>query len=195
MPLSLNNFKKVQQWNITQDWTLFIDRDGVINTDMGNVYVKSLEQFTFIQNVPECLVMLRRFFGKFIVVSNQQGVGKGLVTHQEVQMLFAHIQKSVSDLNGKIDAFYYCPHLAAVKCLCRKPGIGMALQAKIDFPDIDFKKSVIIGDRETDMIFGKKVGMKTVLVNNNELLTPPKNEVADIVCKDLCDFTQILLNI
>jgi D-glycero-D-manno-heptose 1,7-bisphosphate phosphatase len=117
---------------------------------------------------------------------------KGLVTHQEVQSLFVHIQNTLAPLGGSIDAFYYCPHLAVVHCLCRKPRIGMALQARIDFPGIDYTKAVIVGDRATDIEFGKKLGMKTVFVTNNEPLLPKQIPPADIICTNLPEFAQIL---
>lgn len=187
------NEQIVRQWDISPDWALFLDRDGVINKDMQSIYVKGIEQFTFIDKVPESIAQLRKYFSRIIVVTNQQGIGKGLVTHQEVQSLFVHIQNTLAPLGGSIDAFYYCPHLAVVHCLCRKPRIGMALQARIDFPGIDYTKAVIVGDRATDIEFGKKLGMKTVFVTNNEPLLPKQIPPADIICTNLPEFADILL--
>ena len=69
---------------------------------------------------------------------------------------------------GLVDAVYYCPDLADFDPPCRKPNPGMAIEAKSNFPDIDFKNSLMVGDSESDIQFGNRLGMKTLLVKTKK---------------------------
>lgn len=143
-------------------WTLFLDRDGVINRKIENDYVKSLSEFDLLPGVLEAFYRFDQRFYKIIVVTNQQGIGKGLMTHENLHWIHNFLIEEVRKSNGELDAIFYCPHLQSDECLCRKPAPGMALQAKENFKNIDFSKSIIIGDSFSDMEFGRSLGMKTV---------------------------------
>jgi len=141
--------------NIDKSWTLFLDRDGVINKKIENDYVRNWEQFELLPNVIEALKILNDIFGRIIIVTNQRGIGRGLMTEEDLKNIHRKMLKVFAENGIKIDKIYYCPHdYEKEKCNCRKPNIGMALQAKKDFPDIDFKKSIMIGDSLSDMEFG-----------------------------------------
>jgi histidinol-phosphate phosphatase family protein len=146
---------------------LFLDRDGVINKRPGNGYVTRWEDFHFMPGVLEALKIFRSYFKRIFVVTNQQGIGKGLMTIEDFKRINSAMLDAVEKQGGHIDAVYYCPDLASKKDSCRKPGIEMAQQAKNQFPEIDFQKSIMAGDTETDMIFGKNAGMTTVLIGNS----------------------------
>ncbi|MDB4083303.1 HAD family hydrolase [Vicingaceae bacterium] len=175
---------------IDGSWSLFLDRDGVINQKLDNDYVKSIEEFTFIQGAPKAIQNFRSIFGRLLVVTNQQGIGKGIMTHEELHHVHNHMEKQLQQFDVKFDALYYCPELAEDNAPCRKPNIGMALQAKQDFPEIDFSKSILIGDSITDIQMGKRAGMKTVFIHS-ELANPQK---ADLVVKSLEEFSMMLEN-
>lgn len=181
----------VSRWQINPQWTLFLDRDGVINQNLKTQYVRSVEQFAFIEQVPDVIKQLRRYFCRILVVTNQQGIGKGLMTDEDLYAIFRYIQTATDD---SIDGFFFCPHLAQVRCLCRKPNIGMALQARIQFPGLDLRQAIMVGDSATDIAFGKKLGMKTVFVTNNEPLLPKQIPPADLVCANLPEFATIFWN-
>jgi D-glycero-alpha-D-manno-heptose 1-phosphate guanylyltransferase len=149
---------------IDQSWTLFLDRDGVINKKRDNDYVKNLEELELLPGAIEAIALLSHFFGKVIIVTNQQGVGKGLMTIGDVQKIHDVIRNKVETHGGKIDAFYCAPQLKSENSPMRKPNIGMAQKAKEDFPEIDFSKSIMLGDSKSDMEFGERANMKTVLV-------------------------------
>jgi len=85
----------------------------------------------------------------------------------DLEIVHNKMLDKLNSIWGKIDKIYFCPHLKEDNCRCRKPNPGLAYMAKNDFPDIDFKKSLMIGDSESDIGFGKNAGMKTVLVNNS----------------------------
>lgn len=163
----MNNPLKAQ---IDQTWTLFLDRDGVINKRPVNDYVRAAEGFHFLSGVLEALSLLSNKFSKIIMVTNQQGVGKGLMQAQDLERIHAYMLQEIKHAGGRIDKIYCCTQLITEKDNCRKPGIKMAQQAKFDFPEIDFEKSIMVGDTETDMLFGKNAGMFTALISSSEQL-------------------------
>ena len=160
--------KDLKRLGIDSSWTLFLDRDGVINKRIERDYVREWSQFKFLPNTLDALRILKGIFGRIIVVTNQRGIGRNLMTYQDLQLIHANMLEIVKKSGGRIDAVYYCPHdYEKGYCLCRKPNVGMAIQAKKDFPDIDFSKSVMVGDSLSDMDFGKRLGMVCVFVGGN----------------------------
>jgi len=151
-----------------KSWTLFLDRDGVINHRIPGAYVRNWDEFEFMENVPETIAQFSKIFGRIVVVTNQQGIGKGLMTAEQLVALHDKMYREVMAAGGRIDAVYFCPKLATENPICRKPEAGMAYQAQRNFPEINFKKSVMIGDSLSDMGFGSRVGMWNVLVETNE---------------------------
>ncbi len=145
-------------------WTLFLDRDGVINKKRKNNYVKTWDEFSFIEGSVKAVTWLSKIFGKIIVVTNQRGVGRGLMTEFDLITIHKCMTDEIEKESGRIDKIYYCTDILDTSD-CRKPNTGMAAKAKFDFPDIDFKKSVIVGDSFSDMLFGEKLGMKRVLIS------------------------------
>ena len=176
--------------HIDKDWTLFLDRDGVINEKLENDYVKNWDEFKFIPESISALIKLNKIFGIKVVVTNQQGIGKGIYTHEDLQKVHLHMQKELEAHSISIDHIYYAPFLSSENHPWRKPGIGMALQAKIDFPKINFKKSIIVGDSISDMEFGRNAGMNTVYISNKNPGTNKK--LIDFQFSSLSEFADNL---
>lgn len=153
---------------LNKEWSLFLDRDGVINHRLMDDYVKSCSDFTFRDKDASPLAKLTSYFGKTFVVTNQQGVGKGQMSKEDLEEIHAYLLQEVERFGGHIDKIYYCTELKETNSLYRKPNIGMGLQAKKDFPSIHFKKSLMVGDTFTDMLFGKRLNMKTVLIGDDK---------------------------
>lgn len=151
-------------WNIDKSWTLFLDRDGVINRRIPDDYVREISEFHLLEGVAEAIAKASKHFGYVIVVTNQQGIGKGLMTERNLSDIHRYLQESIMKKGGKINAFYHAPNLAAENHPMRKPGPGMGLAAREEFPAIDFSKSVMIGDSVSDIEFGAGLGMKTVFI-------------------------------
>lgn len=149
---------------LNNTWTLFLDRDGVINKRLVRDYVKNWDEFQFLDGVLEALVIAKSKFQTIVVVTNQQGVGKGKMTLENVNEVHRQMLNIIETKGGRIDKIYICPDLKDGNPKCRKPNIGMGEQAQLDFPMIDFEKSIILGDSASDMEFGKRLGMKTVFV-------------------------------
>jgi histidinol-phosphate phosphatase family protein len=174
---------------LTPAWTLFLDRDGVINERPINDYVRKVQDFKFLPGVLQALKKLAQVFERIVVVTNQQGIGKGLMGVEDVNRIHQFMSESIDAAGGRIDAVYFCPDLADKANNCRKPGIKMAEWARKEFPEIDFGKSVMIGDTDSDMAFGRHLGMYNTLITN-EIQHP----LADACFISLADFVEKLFS-
>ena len=172
---------------INKDWTLFLDRDGVINVRIIDGYVTKIEEFEFLPNVIEALKIFKEKFKYIVVATNQQGVGKGIMKFEDVETVHQFMVQQVAENGGKIDKVYFCPQLKSVPDNYRKPSPKMAYFAKNDFPDIDLSKSIMIGDMNSDIEFGKNAGMKTIFIGDNELNLTPDDRF-----ETLYDFAKII---
>ncbi len=159
----------LQQLKVDKTWTLFLDRDGVINLHFPKDYVKDWDEFYFLEGAIDAIVRLSRTFGKIIVVTNQQGVAKGKMSEASLQNIHFNMLSEIESAGGRIDSIYAATVMADDDQEgIRKPRIGMALQAQRDFPEIDFAKSIIVGDSISDMQFGRNAGMFTIFVSDRE---------------------------
>ncbi|MCO5232416.1 MAG: HAD-IIIA family hydrolase [Chitinophagales bacterium] len=149
------------------DWTLFLDRDGVINKNIDGGYVLKWEDFEFYPGFLNSIKSLSEHFKYIIVITNQQCIGKGLLSHDELAEIHQQMKEVIQLNGGRIDAIYYAPDLKSATNLLRKPNIGMPLLAKNHFPDIDFRQSIILGDKDSDIELGRKLEMKTVWMKND----------------------------
>jgi histidinol-phosphate phosphatase family protein len=177
--------------SFTKEWTLFLDRDGVISHRVPDDYVKNWEDFRFLDGVMEAMAVFTKVFGRIIIVSNQQGVGKGLMSAESLELIDSRMKQEIRQRGGRIDASYYCTHLASENHPDRKPSTGMAFKAKTEFPEIDFTRSVMVGDSLSDMEFGKRLGMMKVLITGVEQ-NPSTTDLADLCCSSLADFSKML---
>lgn len=141
----------------------FFDRDGTINVDTG--YVHSIEEFQFIDGMPEFIKKWNDWGYKVIVITNQAGIARGYYTEDDMHNLHEYMNKELAKIGAHIDAFYFCPHHPDFTgvCHCRKPKPGMIEQAIKDW-DIDVTQSVMFGDKQSDIDAAKKCGIKGYLV-------------------------------
>ena len=144
--------------------SLFLDRDGVINQRIVGNYVRHWEEWEFLEGALEALVILARKFNPIVVVTNQQGVAKGLMTAEDLEQLHQQMLRAIVAAGGRIDGVYACMEHERDQPYCRKPNPGMAWQAKRDFPQIDFKQSIMVGDSVSDLVFGQELEMRTALL-------------------------------
>jgi len=177
--------------NINSTWTLFLDRDGVINKRIFGGYVTNPTEFEFLPGVLESLVYFSSIFYKIIIVTNQQGVGKGIMTEDELITLHSFMVNEITKVNGRADAVYYCTDLATAPNNCRKPSVNMAKNAVKDFPQINLKESIMVGDSKSDIEFGKNSGMKTVFVTNKGGDNIP-NEITDVSVSNLLELKKLI---
>ena len=176
---------------IDKKWTLFLDRDGVINEERVGEYVLHWGEFIFSKGVLDVFKKLSDCFGRVIIISNQRGVGKGLMTEADLQSIHLEMQREVEIVKGKIDKIYYCIEKDD-KCFNRKPNPGMALQAFQDFSDIDPSKSIMVGNKPGDMKFGRAAGMFTIFVRTTNPEQPFPHPDIDMAFPSLFDFASAL---
>lgn len=153
---------------VDHTWTLFLDRDGVINQRIFGGYVLGKESFIFESGALPALAIASQRFGKVVVVTNQQCVALGLLSDVELAQIHQDMITEISTYGGRIDAVFAATDLKSASLNRRKPNSAMALEAKHQFPEIDFAKSIMVGDTDGDIRFGKQLGMKTVLVESKE---------------------------
>lgn len=167
----LNTMRKIlQEWRIDQTWSLFLDRDGVINQRKIGSYIMVSDEFEFIPGVLQAFAAASRLFRRIVVVTNQQGIGKGLMSEDALAQIHDFMIEKVGQTGGRIDRIYHSPHLDTENHPNRKPNPGMAVQAARDFTDISFKRSIMLGDSVTDMQFARNLGMKCVFIGNPDEL-------------------------
>lgn len=155
-------------FNFGNEWTIFLDRDGVINERIVGGYVSETDQFIFTKGAIKSIVKLSKSFGRIIVVTNQQAIGLGKITRKKVDNINDYMLRCIENEGGKIDGIYVCGMKKSEVNNCRKPNTELAQQAKMDFPEIDFNKSIMIGDSISDIEFGNNLSMKTILITSKE---------------------------
>ena len=149
--------------NIDPSWTLFLDRDGVLNHEKHVDYIRNVSELKLYDGVVDAMRIFATQFSKIIIVTNQKGIGKGLMTGQDLDAIHASLQLQIELGGGQIDAIYHCSDMAD-DSLNRKPQCGMAYQAQQQFPDIDFSKSIMVGNRLSDMGFARNAGIYSVFL-------------------------------
>lgn len=177
--------------NVDHSWTLFLDRDGVMNEEKKASYIFNWNEFKFYSGVKEAMQLLNNKFDTIVMVTNQKGIGKQLMTVEDLNAIHKNMQLEIESSGGRIDKIYFCSDLAD-NSPNRKPNAGMASQAKKDFPAIDFEKSIMIGNKLSDMQFGRNAGMYTVFVATTNPETPYPHTSIDLRFNDLLDFAKAL---
>jgi histidinol-phosphate phosphatase family protein len=181
-----------KKFSFEQGWSLFLDRDGVINQRIPDDYVKHPDQFVFIPGVTEALQIFARYFAHIIVVSNQQGIGKGIMTKSQLNLVHEKMFQKINETGGRIDAVFYSPDLKGTQSFTRKPAVGMGLKARKQFPDISFKRCIMAGDSYSDILFGYRLGMLTVLIGMDNDLAFQCSGILDYSFPDLISFANFI---
>ncbi|MCC7438050.1 MAG: HAD family hydrolase [Armatimonadetes bacterium] len=144
---------------------LFLDRDGIINRRRVDDYVKQWEEFEFLPDIFTLLPEAHAAGFVVVVVTNQRGIARGLMTEQNLADIHRQMQQELQKQTGhQVDAIYHCPHNRADGCDCRKPNPGMLLRAAADH-NIALANSWLVGDSESDVQAGLAAGCRAVLVD------------------------------
>lgn len=171
--------------------TLFLDRDGVINVHIEGDYVKSISELIFIKSALEGLNILSSLFQRIIIVTNQRGVGKGIMDERDLAAIHTKMLQTIEYHGGRIDNIYVCTDIED-SSPNRKPNMGMIFQARRDFPDIDLSASWMVGDSPSDMQLAANAGMKGILIGGKH--TPESINPIPVYAyyKDLLTFAEKL---
>ncbi|MES1160298.1 MAG: HAD-IIIA family hydrolase [Bacteroidota bacterium] len=176
---------------IDKDWSLFLDRDGVINHEKEGSYVFHYGEFAFYADTKDALQILAARFSRIVVVTNQRGVGKGLMSTEDLLDIHGKMVAEIIAAGGRIDGIYYCDSLQNDHP-GRKPNPGMAFEAKKDHPSIDLARSVMVGNNISDMEFGRNAGMHTVFLRTTHPEQPLPHPAIDLAFNSLYDFAKAL---
>src|SRR6185295_1013589 len=149
------------QRNVLDGVTVFLDRDGTLNYDPG--YLKVAAELKLLAGVGPALARLKGSGAKLIVVTNQSGVGRGMLTPKDLEAIHARLQGLLELEGAALDAIYFCPHHPDDGCRCRKPNVGMVERAVSEL-QLDLRRSYLIGDRERDIQLANRVGAKGILI-------------------------------
>lgn len=168
---------------------LFLDRDGVINDEIRNGYVLRPDMFKFSEGVLAAMPILAQRFEKIFIVTNQRCIGKGLLTTEGLLEIHRQMLEQIKLHGGRIDAIYFCPDLDNTSP-CRKPATGMAMQAKNEFPELDFTQAIMVGNTLSDMQFGKSMEMHTIFIPSTKPEIPFPHPLIDQRCDNLLAFAQ-----
>lgn len=168
---------KIKRLNIkNKRAAIFLDRDGTINYDPGNL--SKIDGFKLLPRATEAIKLINASEHLAVVISNQPGVAKGFLNTKDLEEIHKKMETLLGAEGAKLDGIYYCPHHPdrgypgenskyTVQCDCRKPQPGMLKKAQRNL-NINLSKSWIVGDSERDVIAGKNVGIKTILIKKNQ---------------------------
>jgi heptosyltransferase II len=146
--------------------TVFLDRDGTLNYDPG--YLKIAADLKLLPGVGPALARLKRAGARLVVVTNQSGVGRGMITLKDLEAIHARLQGLFEQEQAALDAIYFCPHHPNDGCHCRKPNAGMVERAVSEL-QLDLRRSYMIGDHARDIQLAQRVGAKAILITNGSV--------------------------
>jgi len=146
---------------------IFFDRDGVVNERIVGGYVKNPSELILNKHTLKAIKTVKEKGYLAIIITNQQGVGKGLMTQNDLDSVHKHLQESMQKAIGaRFDDIYYCTDLAGSGSMRRKPQPGMLTEA-LEEHNVSLERSWFIGDSMTDVEAGNRIGMNTILINKN----------------------------
>jgi len=188
---------KTDQKNILEGVTVFLDRDGTLNYDPG--YLKIAADLKLLPGVGPALARMKRAGARLVVVTNQSGVGRGMITLKDLEAIHARLQGLLEQEQAALDAIYFCPHHPNDGCHCRKPNAGMVERAVSEL-QLDLRRSYMIGDHARDIQLAQRVGAKAILITSGSVdqqaLDRLKAEqvMPDTVAKSMAEAVDWILN-
>jgi heptosyltransferase-2 len=156
-----NKINQPNQMNVLDGVTVFLDRDGTLNYDPG--YLKVAAELKLLAGVGPALARLKGAGAKLVVVTNQSGVGRGIITLKDLEAIHARLEGLLEQEGAALDAIYFCPHHPDDRCRCRKPEVGMVERAVSEL-QLDLRRSYLIGDHTRDIQLAHRVGAKAILL-------------------------------
>lgn len=145
---------------------VLLDRDGVINRRVQNGYVTSWNKFVFLPGALDALRLLHAAGYRLLVLSNQAGVGKGVMTAAGLARITERFASRVRGAGGRIEKVYYCTHSKQARCRCRKPRPGLIFEAQREFR-FNCAETFMVGDSDSDLLAARRAGCPMILVNAN----------------------------
>lgn len=176
--------------SIDKTWSLFLDRDGVINHDKSP-YTLNAGEFEFYDGVLGAIKKISSIFSHIFVVTNQRGVGRKMMTEKALAEIHELMTNTIEKSGGRINKIYYCTSVDN-NHPDRKPNPGMALRAMREHPAVISHKSIMVGNNMSDMIFGKNAGMYTVLLTTTGVTAELPHPLVDLQFDTLPEFAKAI---
>jgi len=171
------------------DKVVFLDRDGVINIEKDYLY--KIEDFEFIDGVFSSLQYLQTLGFKFVIITNQSGIGRGYYSLEQYNTLTFWMKEQFKQQGIDIVEVYCCPHAPDENCSCRKPNIGMIEQAS-KILNIDYKNSWLIGDKSSDIQTAINANIKNTIQVRSGHKFDENNSKADYIVDSMKDIPNII---
>lgn len=175
---------------------IFLDRDGTLNVEVH--YLRRPEQIRLIDGVPQALHALRAAGYALVVITNQSGIARGYFDHATLGAIHATLVSVLADHGASLDGIYACPHHPDDACACRKPRSDLYHRAAREH-ELDLSRSLMIGDKDTDLLAAKNLGMESILVRTGygpeylaQIAAWPDYQPS-YIANDLADATRWLL--
>jgi len=173
------------------DKVVILDRDGTVVIDRG--YQSDPALLEFEPGAAAGLRLLSERGYRLIVITNQSGVGRGFFTLDQLHAMNARLNIMVESAGARLERIYFCPHAPAADCDCRKPSLGLLKLAASEL-GFDPASAIVIGDKETDVEFGRRAGATTVLIAGAPR-APHSSTRADIVAPNLLEAAKALTSV
>ena len=176
---------------------MFLDRDGTLNYDPG--YLKIPAELKLLAGVGPALARLKGSGAKLVVVTNQSGVGRGMLTLKDLEAIHARLLGLLEQEDAALDAIYFCPHHPDDGCRCRKPNVGMVERAVSEL-QLDLRRSYLIGDHARDIQLAHRVGAKAILLTPGPVDAPVldrlkvEQAMPDAMAKSMAEAVDWILN-
>ena len=175
------------------EWCLFLDRDGVINRRIKGDYVRTWEQFEFLPGAESALAVLTNWAPHTVILTNQQGVGKGVMSRQDLDGIHDRMLRAIRAASGRVDAVLACVHLEAEQCDCRKPRPGLAVRWLAEHPTVRGDRSVMVGDSRSDLLMARKLAEVTGGCAAVMLGDAPEGELSDLRLGSLAELAAVIV--
>lgn len=144
---------------------IFLDRDGTMAVDVN--YCRRPEEFQLLPRVGEAIALLNRAGLIVVVVTNQSAIGRGDLSEEMLGEIHAKMCRELAQDGARIDEIYYCPHLPEAGCACRKPACALFHRAATEL-GVSLPDSYMVGDKAIDILSGRAVGSRTILVRSDQ---------------------------
>lgn len=168
---------------------VILDRDGTVVVDRN--YLSDPADLEFLPGAVDGLRRLYRDGYRLIVITNQSGVGRGMLSLQRLHDIHQRFRTMVAEAGASIDEIYFCPHIPEDNCACRKPRLGLLLRAASEL-HFDPANAIVIGDKASDIEFGRDAGATTILIASEQDNTIWRNVTPDFVMADLAGAASVI---
>jgi D-glycero-D-manno-heptose 1,7-bisphosphate phosphatase len=149
------------------DKVVVLDRDGTIVVDRH--YLSDPDALEFLPGAAAGLRKMSEMGFRLVVITNQSGLARGFFSLSRLQEIHDRLIQMMLSIGAPLAGIYFCPHVPAEECQCRKPNLGLMRQASVELR-FDMSKSIVIGDKDSDVEFGKRAGAVTILIGKPGVL-------------------------